>query len=153
MQGTLGSSEWFGVICSWGACLEETDWKWSQKQAGARLGRTVNVSPRVWTWYYKPVIPTSGCADSWVLSTTNLIQSGVGSKTLYLHQGLQVMHSHVWDTLQWGLLEGLSVKAVITIVGLWAGLRLEWGEWVTYEAKFKEAFTLSPCRILRVVSP
>lgn len=45
MQGMLGSNEWFGEIGLWGACQEETNWKWSQKQAGARLGGTINVFP------------------------------------------------------------------------------------------------------------
>lgn len=32
------------------------------------------------------------------------------SKSLCFHQGLQAMHSQVWNPLQWRLLEGLSVK-------------------------------------------
>lgn len=58
---------------------------------------------------YEPVVSKPGYADSWALSTTSLSQSEVGSKSLCFHQGLQTMHSHGWDPLQWRL-PGLSVK-------------------------------------------
>lgn len=91
-------------------CLPAGNWLKMKPDTGrCRIGRNNDCYSRVWTWSCEPLVSKPGYADSWVLSTTSLSQSGVESKSLCFHQGLQTMHSHGWDPLQWTL-PGLSVK-------------------------------------------
>lgn len=97
---TWGSNEMFGVTCLWAACLEETNWKWSQKQAGARLGGTVNVIPRVWTWYYTTSQWFPNLAVQIPEPYLHPVWFNLGwDQRVYFHQSLQAMHSHGWDPL------------------------------------------------------
>lgn len=71
------------ILYDWAIeCLPRGNWLRIKLETGrCQIGRKCECSSKVQTWSYKPVVPKPGCADSWTLSTTSLIQSWLGLKS------------------------------------------------------------------------